>query len=173
MSKTTIKFVLLAIVLVLLQVVGLNHICLFGVAMVFAYIYVLLHLPLDLSQNWALTIGFFLGLTVDVFSDTQGMASLSCTIFAAVRKPVLRLYLPREEDLTDPCPSSRALGAPVFMKYAITMSLIYCTLIYVIEAFSFFSPVRLVLRIVSSTILTWLVIMGIDTLVSRSNEKRL
>ncbi|MDE5688526.1 MAG: rod shape-determining protein MreD [Paramuribaculum sp.] len=173
MSKTTIKFAILAIVLILLQVIGLNNMCLFGVAMAFAYIYVLLHLPLDLSQNWVLTIGFFLGLIVDVFSDTPGMASLSCTIFAALRKPVLRLYLPREEDLTDPCPSSRSIGTPAFMKYAITMALIYCTLIYIIEAFSFFSPIRLVLRIISSTILTWLVIMGIDTLLSRSNEKRL
>lgn len=59
MSKTTIKFAILAIVLILLQVIGLNNMCLFGVAMAFAYIYVLLHLPLDLSQNWVLTIGFF------------------------------------------------------------------------------------------------------------------
>ncbi|MDE6264114.1 MAG: rod shape-determining protein MreD, partial [Paramuribaculum sp.] len=79
MSKTTLKFVVLALVLILLQVVGLNHFCLFGIAMAFAYIYLILHLPLDLNQNWVLTIGFFLGLVIDVFSDTQGMCALSCT----------------------------------------------------------------------------------------------
>ena len=85
MSKVTFKFIILAVVLVLLQVVGLNHMCIFGLAVAFIYIYVILHLPIDLSQNLALTIGFFLGLTVDVFSDTQGVCALSCTILAAVR----------------------------------------------------------------------------------------
>lgn len=173
MSKISIKFILLAAVLILLQVVGLNHMCLFGVAMAFAYIYMIIHLPIDLSQNWALTIGFFLGLIIDVFSDTQGVCALSCTILAGVRGAVLKLYLPREEDLTDPCPSIRALGAPVFLKYALTMSLIYCSVIYLIDAFSFFTPVRLLLRIVSSTLLTWLVIIAVDTIISHRDEKRL
>ena len=173
MSKTTVKFAILTIALVLIQVLGLNHICLWGVAMAFAYIYVLIHLPLTLSQNWVLTIGFFLGLTVDVFSDTAGMCSLSCTVLAAVRKPVLRLYMPREEELTDPCPGTHSLGSAVFMKYSLTLCLIYCTLIFIIESFSFFSPLRLALRILSSTVLTWLVVLAIDTIISKSNEKRL
>ena len=173
MSKVTFKFIILAVVLVLLQVVGLNHMCIFGLAVAFIYIYVILHLPIDLSQNLALTIGFFLGLTVDVFSDTQGVCALSCTILAAVRGPVLRLYLPREEDLTDPCPSIKSLGAPIFMKYALTMSLIYCTVIYIVDAFSFFNPVRLLFRILSSTLLTWLIIIAVDTIISKKDEKRL
>ncbi len=173
MSKTTLKFIVLALVLIMLQVVGLNHFCLFGIAMAFAYIYLILHLPLDLNQNWVLTIGFFLGLVIDVFSDTQGMCALSCTILAALRKPVLKLYLPREEELTDPCPSMVSIGTAVFVKYALTMSLVYCICIYLIEAFSLFSPVRLGLPIAGSTVLTWLVVLAIDTIVSRSNEKRL
>ncbi|MDE6650936.1 MAG: rod shape-determining protein MreD [Paramuribaculum sp.] len=173
MSKTTLKFIFLTLILILVQVVGLNHFCLFGVAMAFAYIYVIIHLPLDLNQNWVLTIAFLIGLIVDIFSDTAGMSSLSCTIVAAIRKPVLRLYLPREEELTDPCPSMASIGVSIFARYALTMSLIFCSCLYLIEAFSFFQPIRLVLRIVGSTVLTWIVILAVDSLVSRSNEKRL
>jgi rod shape-determining protein MreD len=173
MSKLTFKFILLTVILVLLQAVGLNHICLFGIAVGFIYIYVILHLPIDLSQNWALTIGFLLGLVIDTFSDTQGVCALSCTILAAVRGKVLKLYLPREEELTDPCPSFKSIGAPIFLKYTVTMSLIYCTTIFIVDAFSFFSPVILMLKILSSTLLTWLLLIAVDTIISHRDEKRL
>lgn len=173
MSKTTIHFIILAIVLLALQVLVLNRVCLWGVAMAFAFIYVIFHLPLTLSQNWVLTIAFFLGLTVDIFSDTQGMNSLACTLTAALRRPVLKLYFNREEDLTDPSPSVSSLGFPVFAKYAVSLTLIYCTLIFLIEAFTFFNVVQLGLRIAGSTLLTSLVILAIDSIVNRPNEKRL
>ncbi len=59
------------------------------------------------------------------------------------------------------------------MKYALTMSLIYCTVIYIVDAFSFFNPVRLLFRILSSTLLTWLIIIAVDTIISKKDEKRL
>lgn len=163
----------LAVALVLIQVIGLNNMALFGVATAFAYIYTIIHLPLTMSQNKALTIAFLMGLTVDIFADTQGMNALACTIIAALRKPALRLYMPRENELADPEPSCRSLGVAVFAKYSLTMALLFCTVIFLVEAFSFFSPLRLILRIICSTILTWAVLMAIDTLFCRRNEKRL
>ena len=171
-NKNTLKFFFLILVLILVQVVGLNHFCLYGLAMAFAYIYVILHLPLDLNQNWVLTIGFFIGLIIDIFSDTIGICALSCTIISALRKPVLRLYLLREEDLIDPCPSMASLGFSIFAKYAFAMSLIYCTCVYVIESFSFFHPIKLIPQILASALLTWIVLLVIDSIVSRSNDKR-
>ena len=73
MSKTVLKFILLGIILVLAQVIVFNHICLFNVAVPLVFIYLILRLPITLSLNWLLTISFFLGLIVDIFSDTYGM----------------------------------------------------------------------------------------------------
>ena len=56
----------------------------------------------------------------------------------------------------------RTLGAAIFMKYALTLSAVYCTLFFSIEAFAFFTPMRMLLKIVSSTLLTFIVIMAID-----------
>lgn len=173
MSKTSIQFILLAIVLVILQVIVFNRICLWGYAVPFAFLYILLRLPLKLSMNWVLTIGFFLGLTVDIFSDTQGMNALACTISASLLHPVLKLYYPREEDISDQSPSIRTLGFPVFAKFTLTISLIYCILIFVIEAFTFFNVIRILVSIASSTILTSAVLLAIDSLTYRTNEKRL
>ena len=84
MIKTVLQFVGLAIVLVLVQVV-FNKILLFGVAVPIVFIYLLLRLPVHTSVNWVMTIGFVLGLVIDVFSNTPGMNALACTILAAVR----------------------------------------------------------------------------------------
>lgn len=173
MTKTSLQLIGITLILIIAQVVVFNHVCLFGVAVPFAFLYVLLRLPVSLSQNWSLTIGFFLGIIIDIFSDTQGMNALACTIAIAVRRPVLRLYFPREDELSDPCPSISSLGLPTYTKYALTMSAIYCTLIFIIEAFTFFNILALLLRITTSTLVTTLLLVGIDSLTLRRNEKRL
>ncbi|ROT01060.1 rod shape-determining protein MreD [Muribaculaceae bacterium Isolate-084 (Janvier)] len=160
-------------ILVLAQVIVFNHICLFNVAVPLVFIYLLVRLPITLSVNWMLTIGFFLGLTVDIFSDTYGMNTLACTIEAMMRKPILRLYVPREEDLTRPEPSMYSLGTATYLKYLLTLTLLYCSLIFLIEAFTFFNPVRLLLRIVFSTILSMALMIGIDSFMTPQSEKRL
>lgn len=168
-----LQFILLGFILVLAQVMVFNHICLFNVAVPMVFIYMLVRLPITLSVNWMLTIGFFLGLTVDIFSDTYGMNTLACTVEAMMRKPILRLYVPREEDLTRPEPSMYSLGTATYLKYLLTMTLLYCSLIFLIEAFTFFNPVRLLLRIVFSTILSMALMVGIDSFMTPQSEKRL
>lgn len=173
MARTVLNFTLLLVVLVIAQVVVFNHLFLFNVALPLVFIYFIIRLPVTISLNWAMTLSFLLGLTIDIFSDTQGMNALACTIFATVKKPALRLYFPREEDLSDPKPSIKSLGLGIYMKYLITMSLIYCALYFVIESFSLFNPLRLLLRIICSSALTFILILGIDSLTIRKNAKRL
>lgn len=173
MTKISLQLLLLTLILILAQVIVLNHVCLWGVAVPMAFIYVILRLPLTLNVNYVLTFSFLLGLIVDIFSDTQGMNALCCTVAAAVRKPVLRLYVVREDELGDLMPSMRSLGAAAYIKYAVTMSLIYCTLIFVIESFSMFNFLMFVARILFSTLLTTLLLICIDCITVNPSEKRL
>ena len=173
MSKTALRLTILAIVLVLAQVMVFNHISLFNVAVPMVFIYIIGRLPVTMSVNAVMTTGFFLGLTVDVFSDTYGMNALACTILAALRRPILRLYVTREEDLPDPVPSMHSLGTGTYLKYLLTLTLLYCCMIFTIEAFTFFNPLQLILRIISSTVLSMLIMTGIDSLLTPRSEKRL
>lgn len=162
MSKELIKYVLIFLALVLSQVVVFNHICLFGIAIPLVFVYFIIKLPITLGTNWLITLSFFLGLTIDIFANTQGMNALACTVLSVLRNPVLHLYFPRQDDLTNPIPSVHTLGLPVFMKYAGTMVLIYCTLFFTIEAFTFFDIFQLVLRIIASSILTFVIILACE-----------
>jgi hypothetical protein len=173
MAKTTLQLIVLALTLVLAQAVVFNNVCLFNVAMPFVFIYVLLRLPVTLAVNWLLTISFFMGLVIDIFADTYGMNALACTLLAMGRRPILRLYVPREDDMSVTEPSIHSLGMAVYAKYMFTMTLYYCTCIFVIEAFTFFNPLQLLLRIIASTLLSGLIMLGIDSLISKRSEKRL
>lgn len=172
MARTTLNFIILTIIIVLAQAIVFNHVCLFDVAMPFVYIYIIVRLPIGLAVNWVLTIGFLLGLTIDIFSDTYGMNALAATVTSMARRPILRLYLPPEDDSSPLEPSVRTLGTEVYAKYLLTMTLLFCSLIFMIESFSFFSPVRMVFRILASTLLSWLIMLGIDSLISNQFGKK-
>lgn len=167
MTKTILQFLLLFIVLILLQAIVFNNICLFGVAVPFVFIYFIVHLPITLSSNWLLTLSFLTGLTIDIFANTQGMNALACTIVAMSRHSILHWYFPREDELTIPEPSIRSLGFEYFAKYLFTFVLLYCTIIFLIESFSLFNIVRLALRIICSTFLTFLILLGVDSMLSQ------
>ena len=110
MAKEIIRFLILFVVLTVAQAVVFNHLCLFNVAVPLVFIYFIIKLPVNLSVNWTMTVSFLLGLTVDIFSNTQGVNALACTVLAAVRLPLLRLYFPREDDMANPDPSLQTLG---------------------------------------------------------------
>lgn len=171
MSKTIIQFMLLYVILVPLQALVFNRIYLFNTAMPLAFIYIIMRLPVTLGPIGAMTLSFLTGLSVDVFSDTLGMNALACTLLAVLRLPALRLYFPREEDLSNPEPSMKSLGVGIYMKYAITVSLIYCTIFFSIESFSFYSIGRLLMRIVGSAVLTFIIIMCIDSILTNKRNK--
>ena len=172
MTKTVIQFIVLFLALLLLQLVC-NKIVLFNVAMPVVFIYLILRLPVNLHSGWVLTIAFFTGLILDIFNNTPGMNALACTILAAVRRPVINVFVSRKDDMNIPIPSVDSMGVGDYFKYMATLVTLYCALIFLIQAFTLHNIVLTLLRIVGSSVLSIIIILGLDTLVSTRREKRL
>ncbi len=173
MTRTAFFYILLTILLVLAQVVVFNHICLFGMAVPFVFIYSLIVLPLTMGPSKVITMGFVLGLIVDIFSDTAGLFALGCTVLGGMRHPVIKLYFPREEDITDIRPSVDSLGLSVFLRYSFTLTLIFSTVVTLADSLIFFEPIRILLLILGSTLLSTALIVALDFLTLHRREKRL
>ena len=62
--------------LVLIQALMMNHIVMFNSAVCFIFIYFIIRLPINLSANLLLSLGFLTGLSVDMLSDTPGLNAL-------------------------------------------------------------------------------------------------
>ena len=172
MTKTVIQFIVLFVAMVLLQLVC-NKIVLWGIAMPVVFIYLILRLPVNLHDGWVLTIAFFTGLLLDIFSNTPGMNALACTIMAMMRRPVFNLFVSRENDMNIPIPSVDSMGVGDYFKYMATLVTLYCVLIFMIQAFSLHNIGLTLARIAGSSVLSIIIIFGLDTLVSTRREKRL
>ncbi|MDR0845636.1 MAG: rod shape-determining protein MreD [Tannerella sp.] len=168
MIKGLLKVLINFVLFVALQVLILDNIHLFKIVTPFLYIYVILKMPINLSRTQIVTISFLLGLAIDMFSNTWGMHAAVCSFAGFIRNPLLKIFLDKDM-VEDASPSYRTLGTGAFMRYAISLVVIHHVFLFLIESFSFFDPLFLLLRIVLSIILTILCIFIVETF---SIEKR-
>ena len=144
--------------LVLLQVLILNNVHIAGYATPFLYIYLILKFESDTPRNALMLWAFFLGLAVDVFSDTPGMNAAATVLLAFLRPTFLRLFVPRDTLV----PAIRTMGILPFLKYLVVSVLIHHGLLLTLEFFSFAHIGTLLLRIAASTLLTVTCIMAVE-----------
>lgn len=170
-SGQSVRNTILFITLVLLQVLVCNNILLFGVGVPMPFIYFLILMPLGMSLNILLVLAFLLGFTVDLFSDTLGLNCVACLLLAVLKKPVFYAYMPREDKNADLTPTLFTMGWENYIKFLISLSLIYCLLVFFIEFTSFAAFGRILAMAIVSAILSMLIMLGIDTLVSSSLRK--
>lgn len=165
MSKSFFTFLVLFVVLALVQALILNHVVLFNAAVCFVFIYFIIRLPMDLGTNWLLTLSFLLGLTVDVLSDTAGVNALSCTVLAAVKRPVFFAYEQHDDKIRNIEPGIGSMGWLNYTKFLITMSAIYSFLALTIEFFGFEDAGYLLLMAAASTVFTFIMLLATDSLI--------
>lgn len=162
MSIDIFKQVGFFVILCIVQVLVLNHIHLFNCATPLLYVYMVLVFPINYPKWVVLLCSFALGLIVDVFSNTPGMAAASLTLIGAVQPYYTSLFTSQDapEDLR---PSFRTLGASKFSFYVTTLVLLYCLSFFTLEAFSFFNWVHWIWSVVGSTALTTVLILTIES----------
>lgn len=152
--------------LVILQALILNNIHLAGYATPLLYIYLILKLETETSRNALMLWAFFLGLAVDILSDTPGMNASATVALAFLRPLFLRLFMSREI-LDNITPSIHAIGLGAFTKYMAVSAMLHHTVLFSIEFFSTAHLGFLLLRIISSTLLTCCCIIAIETMIKK------
>ena len=141
------------VVLVLLQVHILNNVHIAGYATPFLYIYLILKFNSEISRNTLMVWAFFLGLTVDIFSDTPGMNAAATVWLAFLRPTLLRLFVPRAK-LDNLTPAISTMGLAPFFIYVVACVLMHHFVLILLESFSLTHPLLLLLRMLSCILLT-------------------
>ncbi len=170
MHLEPLRHIALFVLLVLLQVLVLNHIHLFGVATPLLYIYFIMSMRRDYPR-WALLVwAFALGLITDTFQNTPGVGAASLTLLAFIRPNILQLFITREmaEDLI---PSSASLSRITFFYYSTIFTAIYCVAFFTLEMFSFFNFILWLQRTLGSLLLTMVLVMAADSLRRKRDRK--
>ena len=149
--------------LVLLQVFFFNHVHLLGYATPFIYLFIVVKLSSDISRHALMLWAFLLGLLIDAFSDTPGMNAAAAVFLAFLRPTLLRLFVPRDANDTF-TPSIHSMGLSSYVKYLSMCVLFHHLLLFTIAFFSLASPLELLLRIVSSALLTVVCLLAVEGL---------
>lgn len=167
-----IRIITQAILLILIQALIFDKLIIGGCAMAHIFLYTIIAMPVTLNDNIRLTIAFLSGLAIDILTNTQGLNALCCTLTIAIQRPIFHLYVNREEDLGGASPSSQSMGLPAFIKYALSIALIYTILYHSIETFSLHNYSRMLLRIATGTIYTLTIIIATDTILTHRRRAK-
>lgn len=166
MNLDWVKTLSFFIVLLLVQVLVFNHIHLFGYATPLLYVYFVLPARRGFPK-WALLLwAFLLGLSVDIFSNTPGLAAASMTLVALIQPYLLELFVPRDSP-DDLKPSFRSLGAAKYMFYTFILMFVYSVVFFSLEIFSFFNWLQWLASAGGSMLLTLVLVWVIENLVKR------
>ena len=130
MAIELLNRLIMFVALWLAQVLILNRIHLFDVATPLLYVFFVITFRRS-SPKWQILLWCFaLGLLIDVFSNTPGLAAGSMTLMAVVQPYLLELFVPR--DSADNLASSAAtLGVGKFFILCTVMVSLYCLVFYI------------------------------------------
>lgn len=156
--QNTLRFILL----LLTQVFILNNIRFLGFINPYIYILFVLLLPVKFPRWISLLLAFLLGLILDVFSNTYGIHAFTSVLIAFLRNPVINMYTSIEEG-ANPTPSFYTFGVVPFIKYVSTLVILHHSVLLFLEIFSFVGFGDTLIRIVLNSLVTILIILGIQS----------
>ena len=141
------------VVFVLIQVLILNNIHFLRIATPFLYLYFIIKMPVGSSRTQVVFFSFIAGVVIDTFSNTPGMHAAACTLAGVFMG----------KDLPEGIyPSYKTFGFGGFFRYVLSFVLIQHTTLFAIESLTLFDPLFLVVRILSSVVMTTLLICTVE-----------
>jgi len=150
-AKNSLRF----LILVLLQTLIIKNIALGTYFVPLPYIMFLLMLPFETMPLLVLILSFVIGLTVDVFYDSQGIHASACVVLGFARFYSLKLLSPREGYEITMKPTVQMMGNAWFLYYALPLILTHHLFFFFLEEFGFGDAGFTLLKAIGSTFVTF------------------
>jgi rod shape-determining protein MreD len=162
MINSILRFGLIFIVLVLLQVLLFNNIQFSGYVNPYIYIIFILLLPVEIPAWLLLLLSFGVGMVIDFYTGSPGMHSSASVLAGFVRPYVLRLISPRDGYEPGAHPSMQIYGLKWFLFYSLIIVLVHHTALFYLEVFRFTDFFRTLLRVFMSSLFTIIFVLIIE-----------
>jgi rod shape-determining protein MreD len=158
MNKGPVWYIISFVVIVLIQIVLMNNIQFSGFINPYFYILFIILLPINIPRYLLLILGFILGITIDIFSNTPGIHA-SATVFIAFLRPFIINSYNLDDQEKMMIPSILNIGVKWFIKYLVIMIIAHHFFLFFIEVFSFSGFLHTLLRCILSSIFTFVFIL--------------
>ena len=148
---SNIKFDILFLILLLIQLTILDNVQLHSYMYINIYILIIYILPYRLRNATILFFGFFLGLFIDLANNTMGIHAAATTLIAYIRPRLLMLTSNREQ-IDDIQGKQKISDFGWFFKYILISTAVFNVVLILGEAFSIQNFLITLLRIICSTV---------------------
>lgn len=139
----------------------------------YLYFLFILWLPFSVSRQWLLFIGFFTGLTLDYFTMTPGLHAAACLLIAYVRPFLITILTPKDStEFNYREPSPRAMQWTPYLVYVFVLTLLHHGFMIFLEWLSVGSFLDFLIKIVSTTGISLLMILAVELLFPRKLKFR-
>ena len=128
------------------------------------YALFIISLPFETPRLLILALSFILGTSIDIFYSTPGLHATACTTMGFARYYILKYISPREGYDVVVQPTIEDMGLEWFIKYAGVLILIHHVVFFYFEVFSVDEFFRTLLRVILSSIGTFLLVYIIQFL---------
>ena len=159
MINKILRFSLIFILLILLQILLFNNIQFSGYVNPYVYLMFILILPVEIPSWLLLLLSFLTGLIMDFFSNSPGMHTFATVLAGFVRPYILRVISPRDGYEPGSSPSMLTYGFRWFLIYTLLFVLIHHTALFYIEVFRFTDFFRTMLRVLLSSLFSVIFIL--------------
>ncbi len=157
---------------IFLQVLILNRMEFSGYINPYLYVLVILTLPFETPKWLLLLLAAFLGLSIDLFSNTPGMHMAATLVLAYLRPFTLSGIAPRDNYEPGTLPLPSFYGFPWFLKYAAILVFIHHLVYFLIESFSFTNFLETLGKTIVSSVFT-LLLMAVALLFTYKKKQRI
>jgi rod shape-determining protein MreD len=168
MGISTLKYLLIFVVSVLLQVLIFNNVLILRVIAPFVYILFIVLLPFDTPRSLLLFLSLALGITIDMFTNTPGVHASASLLIGFLRPGILELITSRETLESVTTPRVNNMGFHWFVTYVTFLVIVHHLFLFFIEAFTFQGFLITLLRVVLSSVLSIALILLSQFLIFRN-----
>jgi hypothetical protein len=170
MNKTVLQIIRF-VVLVLFQVLVINHIRLGGYVHPHIYLIFIMLLPFNTPKWQLLVLGFVLGLSIDLFTGTPGLHAGATTLMAFCRPSIIKLVSGNLKFENIQEPSLGQIDGMWMFRYVLCMVIVHHFALFFLESFSFHLIGQVLLRILLSVPVSIFLIMMILYIFKREKKK--
>lgn len=156
-----VRYILLAIVVMLLQLLLFNNLHFLGICHPFVYVIILLCLPMNLPRWGELLIGAGVGLIADMVCSSPGVHTAASVLIAYLRPMVVSRMVQDAERLTENV-SGATVGKNIFWALTAILVPVHHLVVFLLEYWSFSQLGWVLLATLLSSLLTVLIVIILD-----------
>jgi len=168
--KNSIRFVLF----LLIQIIILNEVPPLNQFITpYLYFTFLLWLPFGTNRLTLTILGFVLGYSLDVFTNTPGLHAAAATLVGYVRPTILNLLLAQEtSEEVNKEPSVGTMGWGPFLTYVFLLTFIHHFYLVLLEWLQFGNFTYFIGKVIATSLMSVLLILLVELVMNRRNIKR-